>query len=162
MKIILLSIFIVLITSNCQSDVGVESIDGSKTPQALGPYSKGTRVPLGDKYIIFLSGQIGLSPTTNELVSDEVGAQTAQALENLKNLLEENDSSFENVTKTTIYLTNINDFNRVNEVYGTYFKQGHTLPARATFAVKDLPKVGAKVEIELVAFGKINNPSFLY
>jgi hypothetical protein len=66
----------------------IESIDSSKTPKAIGPYSKGTRVEFGDKYMIFTSGFLGMDPVTGNLVSDEITSQTKQALENLKNLLE--------------------------------------------------------------------------
>jgi 2-iminobutanoate/2-iminopropanoate deaminase len=68
--------------------IQIDSLDSSKTPQAIGPYSKGTRVDMGDKYMIFTSGSLGVDPQSGNLVSDEVVGQTRQALDNLKNLLE--------------------------------------------------------------------------
>jgi enamine deaminase RidA (YjgF/YER057c/UK114 family) len=71
-----------------QNKIKFQPIDSSKTPKALGPYSKATRVDMGDKYMIFLSGSLGLDHTTGNLVSDDVSDQAKQALENMKNLLE--------------------------------------------------------------------------
>jgi 2-iminobutanoate/2-iminopropanoate deaminase len=68
--------------------IKIETLDSSKTPKAIGPYSKATRVDLGDKHMIFTSGSLGTDPTSGELVSQEVVGQTKQALDNLKNLLE--------------------------------------------------------------------------
>ncbi len=66
----------------------VETLDSNKTPKAIGPYSKATRIDMGDKYMIFTSGSLGADPTTGDLVTNEIAGQTKQALENLKNLLE--------------------------------------------------------------------------
>jgi enamine deaminase RidA (YjgF/YER057c/UK114 family) len=73
---------------NVSNKVVIESLDSSKTPKAIGPYSKGTRIDMGTLNMIFCSGSIGLDPTSGELVSQDVGEQTVQALENMKNLLE--------------------------------------------------------------------------
>ena len=73
---------------NCDKTVKIEALDSSKTPKAIGPYSKATRVDMGDKYMIFTSGSIGADYQTGDLVSNDVEGQTKQSLENLKNLLE--------------------------------------------------------------------------
>jgi enamine deaminase RidA (YjgF/YER057c/UK114 family) len=73
---------------NTENTIKIESLNSSKTPSAIGPYSKATRIEIGDKWMIFTSGALGVDHTTNEFVSDEVTGQTKQALENLKNLLE--------------------------------------------------------------------------
>ena len=70
------------------NSIKIESLDSTKTPKAIGPYSKATRVDLGDKFMIFTSGSLGVEPGNGNLVSDEVVGQTKQALDNLKNLLE--------------------------------------------------------------------------
>ena len=157
MKIlIILLIFLSLVNvffmkSIDQCDVPIDSLDAPDTPAAIGPYSKLTRVNLGETDMIFFSGQIGINPKTGELISDDISDQTNQVLTNIKTLLENNASSLNNVAKTTILLADMADFQTVNSIYAKYFSQ--TLPARSTFAVKALPK-NAKVEIEGVAFGK--------
>ncbi len=118
-------------------------ISTCKAPQAIGPYSQA----LSFENLIFTSGQIALKPNGEFLVGD-IGAQTHQVIENLKAVLEEAGSSLEKVIKTTIFLTNMEDFSQVNEVYGTYFKEHK--PARSTVGVAALPK-NALVEIEAIA-----------
>jgi 2-iminobutanoate/2-iminopropanoate deaminase len=132
--------------------IHIDSLDSSLTPPAIGPYSKATRIQLGDKYMLFVSGQIGLNKA-GELVSDEVTLQATQALNNLKNLLEENHSSLDYVTKTTVFLADMGDFNAINAIYSQYFV--NTLPARSAVAVKTLPK-NVKFEIEAIAFAPIS------
>jgi len=112
-------------------------IETEKAPKALGPYSQAVK----EGGFVFCSGQI--SP------EGDTATQCKQVLENLKAVLEAAGSGLERVVKTTIYLTDINDFAAVNEVYGSYFT-GEVKPARATVAVAGLPK-GAKVEIDCVA-----------
>lgn len=114
-------------------------------PKAIGAYSA-YRV-VGD--FVFASGQIPLDPNTNEPVQGDIAAQTKQVLENIKGILTENGLTFANVIKTTVFLSDINDFGAMNEVYATFFKAPY--PARSAVAVKDLPK-GAKIEIEIIAF----------
>jgi len=143
---------LVFIYSTGDCNVSIDSLDAPNTPAAIGPYSKATRVNLGETDMIFFSGQIGINPNTGNLVSDDVSAQAVQALTNVKTLLEANASSLDNVSKTTVLLADMNDFNTVNAIYAKFFTK--TLPARSAFAVKSLPK-GAKVEIEGVAFGKL-------
>ncbi len=116
-------------------------------PAAIGPYSQAIRAG----QFVFLSGQIPLDPGTGELVGgDDVEAQTAQVMRNLGAVLRAAGASFEQVVKTTIFLTDLTDFAVVNRVYGAHF-EGIAPPARATVQVAALPR-GAKVEIEMTAF----------
>jgi 2-iminobutanoate/2-iminopropanoate deaminase len=115
-------------------------------PGAIGPYSQAIEVPeLG---LIFCSGQIALDPATGNLVTGSVEDETHRVMANLQGVLEAAGASLENVVKTTIYLKDLADFARVNEVYGGYFKKAP--PARATVGVAALPR-GALVEIEAIA-----------
>ena len=120
----------------------MQKIHTSNAPEAIGPYSQAIKV--GN--MIFTSGQIALTPS-GEFLNEDIKTQTKQVCENLKAVLEAAGAKLENVVKTTIFLSDINDFAVVNEVYGGYFSHK---PARSTVAVKELPK-GAKVEIECVA-----------
>ena len=121
------------------------TVHAPNAPAAIGPYSHAV-VAAG---LVFASGQIPLDPATQEMVGeDDVAAQTRQALDNLRAVLEAAGSDFDRAVKTTIYLTDLGDFARVNEVYGTYFE--HDPPARACVEVRGLPK-GARVEIDAVA-----------
>jgi 2-iminobutanoate/2-iminopropanoate deaminase len=115
----------------------------SAAPAAIGPYSQGIRAG----GLVFTSGQIGAEPPDGAMV-DGVAAQADRALRNLAEVLAEAGSSLERVVKTTIFLTDINDFATVNEVYARYLSA--PFPARSTVAVAALPK-GALVEIEMVA-----------
>jgi len=115
-----------------------------KAPRPVGPYSQA--IEAGE--LIFLSGQLGLDPQTNELVSDQVEDQTSQALENLAGVLQVMGLDLSAVVKTTIFLTDMADFGRVNQTYAGYFQTDP--PARSTIAVKALP-LGGKVEIEALA-----------
>ena len=120
-------------------------IQTDKAPKAIGPYSQAIRA--GN--FLFLSGQIPLDPKTGELVKADIGKQTQQVLENIKGVLESQKLGMEDVVKVTIFLKNIGDFNRVNEVYSTYFLSSP--PARSTVEVAKLPK-DADIEIEAIAF----------
>ncbi len=120
----------------------MQKIHTSNAPEAIGPYSQAIKV--GN--MIFTSGQIALTKD-GEFLDKDVKTQTKQVCENLKAVLEAAGAKIENVVKTTIFLSDINDFNAVNEVYGKYFAHK---PARSTVAVKELPK-NAKVEIECIA-----------
>jgi 2-iminobutanoate/2-iminopropanoate deaminase len=119
-------------------------ISTSDAPQAIGPYSQAVRAG----GFLFLSGQIPLDPATGELVTGDVGAQTKQVMENLGSVLRGGGVSFGEVVRATIYLTNLGDFAKVNEVYGGYFSTNP--PARATVQVAALPR-GASVEIDMIA-----------
>ena len=112
-------------------------------PAPIGPYSQAIR----SGELIFCSGQVALDPKSGELAGD-VTAQTEGALRNLGAVLAAAECGFADVVKTTIFLTDINDFAAVNAAYATVF--GETKPARSTVAVAALPK-GARVEIEAIA-----------
>ncbi|MYC81134.1 MAG: RidA family protein [Acidobacteria bacterium] len=121
-------------------------IQTGDAPDAIGPYSQGVRARASE--FLFLSGQIGLDPQTGELVPGDIEVQTGRVLRNLEGVLRAAGSSLDQVVKTTIYLTDMEEFPRVNKVYGKFF--GESLPARATVGVSSLPK-GALVEIEALA-----------
>ncbi len=121
-----------------------EIIHTDNAPAAVGPYSQATRVG----HLIYTAGQLGLDPATMKLVDGGVAAQTEQALKNLGAILAEAGSSFDNVLKTTVFLSSIDDYGDVNAVYSKYF--GESKPARSAFAVEALP-LGGLVEIEAVA-----------
>ena len=120
-----------------------EIISTKKAPSAIGPYSQGMIV--GD--LVFTSGQIPLNPESGELVT-EISKATVQVMANLSAVLEAAGCSLEKVIKTTIFLQDLNDFEKVNEIYGDYFKDN--LPARSCVQVAKLPK-GATIEIEAIA-----------
>lgn len=115
-----------------------------KIPAAVGPY----RVAVSSGGFVFTSGQIGLHPETGSLVDGTIEGQTKQVMENLKAVLESEGLGLEKIIKTTIYLTRMEDFATVNQIYGGYFKS--VFPARSTIAVAALPK-GALVEIDAIA-----------
>jgi 2-iminobutanoate/2-iminopropanoate deaminase len=119
-------------------------ISTSEAPAAIGPYSQGVR----SGNLLFCSGQIPLDPKSGQLVSGDIATQTRRVLDNIAALLKAEDLTFENIVKTTIFLTDLGEFQTVNEIYGSYFKQQP--PARSTVQVSALPK-GAKVEIEAIA-----------
>jgi len=113
-------------------------------PTPIGPYSQAVKY----ENLIFLSGQIAIDPKTSELIGKDAAEQTKVIMENIKAILEEAGLNFNHVIKTTIYLKDLNDFAKVNEVYGQYFTEHK--PARSTVEVSRLPK-DALVEIEMIA-----------
>ncbi|MBL8051168.1 MAG: RidA family protein [Anaerolineales bacterium] len=119
-------------------------IHTEKAPKAIGPYSQAIRTDS----MVYTAGQIGLDPTSMEIVSGGVEAQTRQALTNLKNVLEAAGSSLEHVVKTLVFLQDMADFPKMNAIYTEYFPENP--PARSTVQVAALPK-GGLVEIEAVA-----------
>ena len=119
-------------------------ISTSRAPAAIGPYSQA--VSWGG--LIFVSGQIPLDPATGQVVGDDAGAQTERVLKNLAAVLEAAGSSLGQVVKTTVYLRDLNDFAKVNEVYARFFREQP--PARATVQVARLPR-DVSVEIEVIA-----------
>lgn len=119
-------------------------ITTKKAPAALGPYS----VAVAFEKLVFVSGQLGIDPATNEVPGDSVEAQTRQALTNIVGILEDAGTTIDNVLKTTVFLRDMNDFAAMNAVYGEFFKKN--CPARSTIQVAKLPK-GLAVEIELIA-----------
>jgi 2-iminobutanoate/2-iminopropanoate deaminase len=118
-----------------------DAIQGER-PQAL-PFSAGVRGP----GVIYLSGQVAQDPSTGRLIDGDVAAQTARTLENIRSLLETIGSSLDEVLRVGVYLTSMQSFAAMNEVYARYFRQ--PFPARTTVAVRELP-LGAAVEIEMI------------
>lgn len=119
-------------------------INTAKSSKPIGPYSQAVLV---DR-TVYVSGQVGLDPSSGQLVPGGVKEETKQALTNMGEILKAAGCDFTNVVKTTVLLADMNDFNTVNEIYQQYFKSD--FPARAAFQVTALPK-GARVEIEAVA-----------
>ena len=119
-------------------------ISTSEAPAAVGPYSQAIRI--GN--FVFCSGQIPLEPKTGEIVPGDVNAQTRRVMENIAAVLRAEGLNFGNIIKATIFLTNLADFQTVNELYGSYFESDP--PARSTVQVAALPKA-ANVEIEVIA-----------
>jgi|SRR5690349_8147072 len=121
-------------------------ISTSEAPAAIGPYSQGVRVGS----TIYFSGQIPLDPKSGQMVAGGTDAQARRVMDNIGGLLKAEGLNYDNIVKTTIFLADINDFQTVNEIYGSYFKQAP--PARSTVQAGALPK-GARVEIEVIAVG---------
>jgi 2-iminobutanoate/2-iminopropanoate deaminase len=119
-------------------------INTEKAPSPIGPYSQSVKA--GD--FIFISGQVAINPSTNQLNNDDIAVETHQVMKNLDAILSEAKLTFEHVVKTTIFLSDMNLFTAVNEIYGSYFSGDY--PARETVAVKGLPK-NVNVEISMIA-----------
>lgn len=122
----------------------IEKLATTKAPAAIGPYSQGVKAG----GLVFVSGQMALDPATGEFVPGDIKAQTVQVLKNIQAILAAAGLDLANVTKTTIFLTDMQDFAQVNEAYANAFS-GHA-PARSTVQVAALPK-GARIEIEAIA-----------
>jgi 2-iminobutanoate/2-iminopropanoate deaminase len=116
----------------------------TEAPAAIGPYSQGIRTGR----FLFCSGQIPLDPTSGDIVAGDIATQTRRVLDNVAAILRTEGLTFDHAVKTTIFLTNLGDFQTVNEIYGSYFKNDP--PARSTVQVSALPR-GANVEIEVTA-----------
>lgn len=116
-----------------------------KAPAPIGPYSQA--VLSGNT--LYTSGQIALDPQTGELVIEDIETETKQVMENMKAVLDAAGMNFENVIKTTIFISDMNDFTKINGVYGAYFNE-KTAPARETVQVAKLPK-NVNVEISMIA-----------
>jgi 2-iminobutanoate/2-iminopropanoate deaminase len=114
-------------------------------PAPIGPYNQATL----SNGTLYISGQIPLNPTTGELVSGDIKKETKQSMENLKAILTEAEMTFENVVKSSIFLSDMNEFAQVNEIYASYF-DAETAPARETVEVANLPKF-VNVEISMIA-----------
>jgi len=121
-----------------------EIIKTSKAPEAIGPYSQAVK----ENGLVFVSGQIPYQPDTMTLISEDIEEQTRQSLENIKEVLKAADLSLNQVVKTTIFTTDLDQFDRINRVYGEFFPENP--PARACVEVSRLPG-DVKVEIEAVA-----------
>ncbi len=123
-----------------------EVIATNDGPKAIGPYSQAIKA----NGLIFLSGQIPLDPSTQQLIAGDVAAQTDRVLQNLAGVLKAAGSSLQKVVKTTVFLKNMSEFAAMNEVYGRYFTEAP--PARSTVEVARLPK-DVLVEIDAIALG---------
>ena len=121
-----------------------QSVSTDAAPEAIGPYSQGIR----SGSLLFCSGQVPLDPSTGEIVKDEIEGQTRRCLENLSAVCEAAGGSLGDAVRCTVYLTDMGDFARVNEVYATFF-EGADPPARVAIGVAALPK-GADVEIDAI------------
>ena len=137
-----------LFLCGCGNKTEIIKIHTNNAPQAIGPYEQAVVV---DK-TVYCSGQIAIDPTTNTLIEGDVAAQTHQVMKNIKAVLEAASTNLDNVVKATIYLTDMNDFNVINEIYKSYFTNDN-YPARSAVEVSNLPK-GALVEIEVIAVQK--------
>ena len=121
-----------------------QAISSPSAPKAIGPYSQAVKA--GN--LLFVSGQVPIDPATGHLESGDIAAQTHRVFQNIGQILAAAGASFDAVVRSTVYLLDMNDFARMNEVYGTYFTS--PAPARATVQVARLPK-DAKVEIDVIA-----------
>ena len=121
-----------------------EVISTAHGPKAIGPYSQAIRA----NGFIFVSGQVAFDPATGNLVEGDIAAQTDRVMKNLKAIIEAAGSTLEKVVKTTVFLKDMNEFTKMNEVYGKYFAAAP--PARATVEVARLPR-DVRVEIEVIA-----------
>ena len=122
----------------------IETVSTSNAPAAIGPYSQAKKIG----GFIFLSGQIPLIPETGELAENDIGIQTEQVIKNIFAILDEENLSAQDIIKTTCFLINMEDFEKFNNTYATFFTNK---PARSCVAVKNLPK-NSLVEIEVIAF----------
>ena len=120
-------------------------ISTSQAPSAIGPYNQSIKI----NDTLYISGQIPLVPKTMELVSGNIEEETHQVMKNLESIINKAKMTFKNVVKSTIYLDNMKNFSKVNNVYGSYFEKGDE-PARETVAVRSLPK-GVRIEISMIA-----------
>lgn len=123
-----------------------EIIKSDKAPQALGPYSQAIKIPCGK--MVYCSGQIALDPKSGQIIGNTAAEQCKQVMENVKAVLAAAGSNLGQVVKTTIFLTDMEEFAAVNEVYGSYFPSDP--PARSTVQVSRLPK-DVRIEIEVIA-----------
>ena len=119
-------------------------INTTEAPSPIGPYSQA----VSHNGLLFISGQIPLMPDSGMMVAGNIEEQTIQVMNNLNSILKAAGSDFENVVKTNIFLKDMNDFPKVNEVYGSYFSKN--FPARETVEVSRLPK-DCNVEISMIA-----------
>ena len=131
--------------SKASGNRGKSVIAAQDAPPAIGPYSQAIRVGS----LLFISGSLGMEPATGQIAAGGIAAETEQALNNLGAILKAAGASFDDIVKTTIFLTDMADFKVVNEIYAKRFSGAP--PARSTVAVKELPRNG-KVEIEAIAY----------
>src|SRR2546426_7435475 len=121
-----------------------QAVSSPNAPKAIGPYSPAIR----SGQLLFVSGQIALDPATGQMIAGDIATETRRVMDNLGALLKAAGLSFSDVVRTTVFLTDLDDFATVNEVYGTYFTP--PAPARATVQVARLPR-DARIEIDAIA-----------
>ena len=121
-------------------------INTTSAPAPIGPYNQA--ILAGD--MLFISGQICINPSTGTLMNEDIQQETHQVMHNLRSILTAADMSFHHVVKTTIFITDMNRFSEINEVYGKYFDSNSSFPARETVQVSALPKF-VNVEISMIA-----------
>ena len=121
-------------------------INTPSAPTPIGPYNQA--ILAGD--MLFISGQICIDPSTGALMNQDIQEETHQVMHNLRSILTAADMSFHHVVKTTIFITDMNRFSEINEVYGKYFDSNSSFPARETVQVSALPKF-VNVEISMIA-----------
>jgi 2-iminobutanoate/2-iminopropanoate deaminase len=121
-------------------------ITSAGAPAPIGPYSHGVLI----NNMLFISGQVGKDPVTGEIHNSSIEAETTRVMENLKSILTDAGMDFTHVVKTTIFLTDLNNFAKVNALYGSYFPEGAAYPARETVQVSRLP-LDVNVEISMIA-----------
>lgn len=147
-SLVLLAGFLLMIWGNLQSaddsEIVRRTIETENAPEAVGPYSQAVQVGP----TVYLAGQVGLDPSTGELVSDSLHLQIWQAMDNLEAVLEAADLTMADVVDVQVFMTDVDQFSKFNELYGSYFHD--QLPARAVVEVARLP-LDAKVEIKMTA-----------
>jgi len=140
-----LFIFLILYSPSIYQQTNMKTIINSDhAPKPVGPYSQAVRA--GNT--LYISGQVAIDPISNTIIKSNIEDETTQIMKNIENILNEAGLMFDNVVRTKIYLTNMNDFSAVNNVYGSYFKSNP--PARTTIEVSGLP-LGVNVEIDMIA-----------
>ena len=122
-----------------------KAINTNKAPLPVGPYNQAVMI----KNTLYISGQVALNPANNELIQGSIDEESHQIMKNIESILKEAGLEFKNVVRSKIYLTDMSNFSKVNEVYGSYFEKGHE-PARTTIEVSGLP-LGVDVEIDMIA-----------
>ena len=145
MKKVIVFLFSIILSS-CSNTKEITVLNHTNLSSPIGPYSPS--LSYGD--LIFVSGQIGIDPATNTL-KQGIDEQTAQIFENLKIILNNNNSDLDHIIKTTIFITDMKQFESINKIYGSYFN--NHFPARSTIEVVSLPK-NANIEIECIAIKK--------
>jgi len=149
-----LALAILPVLAFAQGERAAGTIKGQLMPQAVatkdapaagGPYSQAIKA--GE--FVFVAGQVPRDPATNKVIEGDISAQTDRVLRNIAAILTAAGTSMDRVVRTTVYLKNVSDFAKMNDVYATYFKA--TRPARTTICVADLPAAGALLEIDVIA-----------
>ena len=141
----ILFIFLILYSPSIYQQTNMKTIiNTDHAPKPVGPYSQAVRA--GNT--LYISGQVAIDPISNTIIKSNIEDETTQIMKNIENILKEAGLMFDNVVRTKIYLTNMNDFSAVNNVYGSYFKSNP--PARTTIEVSGLP-LAVNVEIDMIA-----------